>query len=402
MIIKNASVFTERNCKQGSHEQDVQSVFLTKDIFMKSGYFVDETEVQGNEEVIDASDCYAIPGLIDIHFHGCLGRELCNGTVAEIEQIAGYQAKTGVTTIVPAAMTMEREQLSRICEAASAFFQLQSMGKEADKAQLCGISLEGPFLSSNRCGAQRKDLLQEPAQDFLNEMLEKSGSLIKLVSIAPEIPGAMHFIRSNAGRVIMSLAHTEADYDTAKKAFQMGAVHVTHLYNAMNPFTSRQPGVVGAAADSHATVELICDGVHLHPSVVRSTLKMMGKEKVIFISDSMMATGCKDGSYTLGGQKVNVQGKRATLTDGTIAGSVCNLMDCLRIAVLEMQIPLETAVLCASVNPAKRMGIYDSVGSITFGKRANMVLLRREDLSIKQVILNGRICYSMPSRLALC
>ena len=165
---------------------------------------------------------------------------------------------------------------------------------------------------------------------------------------------------------------------------------MTHLYNAMNPYTHRAPGPIAAAADSGAEVELICDGVHIHPAVVRTTFKIFGDDKVILISDSMMATGLEDGDYSLGGQAVKVVGNLATLADGTIAGSATNLMDCMRTAVQKMHIPLESAVKCAAVNSAKSVGIYDKYGSITPGKVANVVLLKKNDLALEKVILRGK------------
>lgn len=201
----------------------------------------------------------------------------------------------------------------------------------------------------------------------------------------------MDFIEKKHGEVVLSLAHTAADYDTAILAFEKGASHVTHMYNAMNPFTHRAPGLVGAAADTKKVeVELICDGVHIHPAAVRATFNLFGDDRIILISDSMMATGLEDGDYSLGGQAVKVVGNLATLKDGTIAGSATNLMDCMRTAVLKMGIPMESAVKCAAVNPAKSVGIYDRCGSITPGKRANVVLLQKEDLSLRQVIVEGK------------
>ena len=191
----------------------------------------------------------------------------------------------------------------------------------------------------------------------------------------------------------MSLAHTNADYDTAKAAFEAGANHVVHLHNAMPVFSNRQPGVVGAVADcDYVTAELICDGVHIHPSMVRATFKMLGENRIVLISDSMRATGMPDGIYTLGGQDVQVQGKCATLVkDDALAGSVTNLMDCLRVAVRKVGIPLETAVACTTVNPAKCLGIYGQYGSISVGKRANVVLLD-SNLNVKMVVKDGNIC----------
>ena len=215
---------------------------------------------------------------------------------------------------------------------------------------------------------------------------------MKFIGIAPEQnDGFREFIEAMKGKVQISLAHTNADYDTAKAAFDAGACHAVHLYNAMPAFTHREPGVVGAVSDSgHVMAEMICDGVHIHPAVVRATFKMLGEDRMILISDSMRATGMPDGQYTLGGLAVNVVGNRATLvSDGALAGSATNLTDCMRTVVKEMGIPLETAVACATMNPARSLGVYDRYGSITEGKHANVVLLDKE-LELKLVIKDGK------------
>ena len=184
------------------------------------------------------------------------------------------------------------------------------------------------------------------------------------------------------------VAHTPADYDTALEAFRRGAREVTHLFNAMPAFTHRAPGVVGAALDSPwSRVELICDGVHIHPSVVRATFKMFGPDRVVLISDTMRAAGMSDGEYDLGGQNVIVKGPLATLADGTIAGSVTDLMACMKTAV-SFGIPLADAVRAAAVNPAKAIGIFHRVGSLEPGKRANVVVLG-QDLEVKAVVFHG-------------
>ena len=251
--------------------------------------------------------------------------------------------------------------------------------------------MEGPFVAHCKKGAQNGAYICKPDIAMFDRLNGASGNMVKLIAIAPEEEGAMEFIEKKHGEVVISLAHTAADFDTAAEAFGKGASHVTHLYNAMNPYTHRAPGLVGAAVDSPwAEAELICDGVHIHPAAVRTTLKMFGDGRVIFISDSMMATGLEDGDYSLGGQAVKVVGNLATLADGTIAGSATNLMDCMRTAVLKMGVPLETAVKCAAVNSAKSVGIYHEFGSITPGKCANVVLLQKDGLSVKQVVLEGK------------
>ncbi|MGN1203724.1 MAG: N-acetylglucosamine-6-phosphate deacetylase [Lachnospiraceae bacterium] len=376
MIIRNASVYTEEG-------------FEVKDIYIVGTEF--KGKPQGEEQIIDAEGCYAIPGLTDIHFHGCMGADISDGSVEAFDQIADYEARNGITTIVPATMTLPEKTLYQICEAASTFRRQQEAGEKENKAVLCGIYMEGPFVSKEKMGAQNPAYIKRADQKLFDRMQEKSGEMIRFVAIAPETDGAIEFIRENQKRTVLSVAHTEADYSSAAKAFAAGAGHVTHLYNAMTPFTHRNPGVIGAAVDAEAEAELICDGVHVHPSAVRIAIKLFGEDHIIFISDSMRAAGLADGSYTLGGQKVEVKGQYARLESGNLAGSVTNLMDCMRWAVKEAGIPLETAVKCAAVNSAKSAGIYEKYGSITPGKTANLVLLKKEDLSLKNVILKGKI-----------
>lgn len=377
MIIKNASVFTE------------DGRFVLRDIYIEDGEFVDSAQKVSGKEEIDAAGCYAIPGLTDLHFHGCVGHDFCDGTREAIDAMAVYEASVGVTNIVPATMTLSEDTLLGICKAAKAY---REEGFHEKRARLCGINMEGPFVAPGKKGAQNGEYIRKPDIGMFDRLNKASGNMVKLVAIAPELEGAMEFIDKKHGETAISLAHTEADYDTAIQAFEKGADHVTHLYNAMNPYSHRAPGVVGAAADTQkAEVELICDGVHIHPAAVRTTFKIFGDDRIILISDSMMATGLDDGDYSLGGQAVKVVGNLATLKDGTIAGSATNLMDCLRTAVLKMGIPMESAVKCAAVNTAKCVGIYDRYGSITPGKKADVVLLKKENLALKQVIMEGQL-----------
>ena len=373
MIIKNAEVYTE------------QGIFEKKDIYVEEGKFVDHIPEDTRE--VDGEGCYAIPGLTDIHFHGCMGKDFCDGTEEAIQTIADYEASVGVTTIAPATMTFSEEKLLEIARAAKAH-------KNERGADLCGINMEGPFIAPKKKGAQNGKYIHKPDTEMFDRLQEAAGGLFKLVDIAPEVEGAMEFIRAKKDEVVLSIAHTTTDYDTAKEAIDTGVHHVTHLYNAMNPINHREPGPIIAAADSGVCgAERICDGVHIHPAVVRSTLKLFGEDKVIFVSDTMMAAGLEDGMYELGGQPVIVKGNRATLEDGTLAGSNTNLMNCMKVAVQKMDVPLETAVRCAAVNPAKSIGIYDRYGSITPGKVANVVLLKKENLDIQQVVLRGETLY---------
>lgn len=369
MKIINAKVYTE------------DGVFEQKEVYTDGERIAEQST---DEEVIDGAGCYLIPGLTDIHFHGCVGRDFCDGSQESIEAMAVYEASQGITTIVPATMTLGKDTLKKICEAAATY-------PNEKGAVLCGINMEGPFIALARKGAQNGEYVHRPDSEMFRELNTASGGLVKLLAIAPEEPGAAECIQELKDEVVLSVAHTTADYETAAEAFREGVHHVTHLYNAMAGLSHRSPGVVGAAADNEQVeVELICDGIHIHPVTVRQTFKMFGDDRIILISDSMEATGMPDGEYALGGQKVIKKGNHATLEDGTLAGSATNLMDCLRTAVQKMEIPLESAVKCAAVNSARSVGIYGQYGSITPGKVANMVLLREDDLSTVKVILKGK------------
>lgn len=375
MIIRNASVYTE------------DGIFVEKDIYIADGRFVNDEDKVTDTQVISGAGCYAIPGLTDIHFHGCMGYDFCDGTREAIDKMAAYQLSVGVTNIVPATMTLSEEMLLAICRTARAYAE---EGFHEKRARFQGINMEGPFLSLEKKGAQNGAYIHVPDVEMFERLNEASGYRVRLLDVAPEVEGAMEMIEKCHDKAVISLAHTCADYDTAMKAFDAGASHMTHLYNAMPSYSHRAPGPIGAAADKEKVeVELITDGVHIHPASVRTTFKIFGDGRIILISDSMRAAGLEDGEYTLGGQDVKVTGNRAVLADGTIAGSVTNLLDCMRTAVLRMGIPLESAVKCATANPARSVGIYDEYGSISSGKKADVVLLRKEDLSIKHVIFEG-------------
>lgn len=252
--------------------------------------------------------------------------------------------------------------------------------------------MEGPFISEIKKGAQDARNIIPCDVDVYRKFQDAAEGMVKFIGIAPEEGDAEAFIREVKGETSVSLAHTNADYETAKKAFDAGADHAVHLYNAMPAYTHREPGVVGAVADSaHVMAELICDGVHIHPAAVRTTFKMMGEDRMILISDSMRAAGMPDGRYTLGGQDVDVKGNRATMVlDGALAGSVTTLPDCVRTVVKEMGLPLETAIACATINPARSLKIDDKYGSMEQGKKADLVLWD-ENLELKCVVKDGEI-----------
>ena len=381
MIIKNVKVYQE------------DQTFKEGEICIRDGVFVGNADAQEGEEILDGEGCYAIPGMIDLHFHGCMGYDFCDGTKEAIREIARYEALIGVTAIAPATMTLPVPELEHILSVAAAYRKKTEAEKAAayNEADLVGVNMEGPFISKAKKGAQDERNIIPCDAEIFRRFQRAADGLVSFIGIAPEEPGATAFVHEVKDEVNVSLAHTNSDYAHAMAAFEAGANHAVHLYNAMPPFSHRAPGVVGAVSDSEQVMaELICDGVHVDPAVVRATFKMLGADRMILISDSMRAAGMPDGQYTLGGLDVKVRGNHATLvSDGALAGSVTTLPDCMRIAVKQMGIPLETAVACATANPARSLGIYEQYGSITPGKHGNVVLLD-EELRLKGVMKDGK------------
>ena len=359
--------------------------FNEGDVFINGGVFVSTEDYVDDGAVIDATGMTVAPGLIDLHFHGARGFDFCDATPQALAAIAEYEAAQGVTSICPATMTFTEETLLPIMANAAAF------KPTARQAELVGINMEGPFISPNKVGAQNPLYVQQADVGMLARLQEASGGLVKLVDIAPEEPGALEFIRQEHGGVRISLAHTCADYSTAAAAFEAGARHMTHLFNAMPGLHHRKPGPIAAAAErDDITPEIICDGVHIHPSMVRLAFRLFGPERMILISDTMEAAGLADGEYSLGGQAVTVRGNRATLHDGTLAGSNTNLALCLGVAVRDMGIPLEHALRAATLNPARALGIEASKGSIAPGKAADCIILNGE-ARVQRVVLRGQL-----------
>ena len=369
----------------GGQVFDLEQGFVSRDVCF-DGEKLEQSSADG--KTYDASGCYVIPGLTDLHFHGCVGEDFSDATPDGLQKMAEYELSRGVTQICPAGMTLGEDQLTRICENAAAH-----RAKNPGGAELVGLHLEGPFLCKAKKGAQNEAFLHDPDPAMLHRLQQAAQGMVKLVTLAAEQPGALEFIRSaQEDGITVSLGHTTADYDTACAAYEAGARQATHLFNAMPPFTHRAPGVVGAAFDHpQVKVELISDGVHIHPSVVRAVFQLFGAGRVILISDSLRATGMPDGRYPFGGQEIEVHGNRATMADdpNTLAGSVSDLMACMRSAV-SFGIPLHDAVRAAAVNPAQVLGIFDRLGSLDVGKTANLAILD-QNLNLKDVFFRGQL-----------
>ncbi len=335
----------------------------------------DVVYVTESELTMEERDLYIIPGLIDIHMHGCNGHDACCSCSEDIQSIIEYERDHGITSICLATMTLDESSLHHALSIISG----------VNNENLKGIYLEGPFINPDKRGAHLEEHIVEPDYNMLLRLRESANDRIKFVAIAPEVNGAFDFIKQAEDEFRFTIAHSKADYDEAMRAFGAGITHVTHLYNAMDGFNHRLPGIIGAAADDeNVMVELIADGIHVHPAVVRSTFKIFGSDRVVLISDSMEATGMPDGVYELGGQTVSVNNRCALLDDGTIAGSATNLFDCMHQAI-KMGVERCQAIKAATANPAKAIGIYDSVGSIEAGKKADILILDHE-LQIVEII----------------
>lgn len=362
MIITNGLVFTEEN------------TFKKKDLYIHNHQLVNSpSELTDSEKtnLLDANGLMILPGLIDLHIHGCAGYDFCDGSHEGLVTMAKHLKAHGITSFCPTTMTVSKQSLETICASIN---YIQSN----EESKILGINMEGPFVSAKKKGAQSVEHIATADINLFDSLNSLSNNQVKLITIAPEEPNALSFIHQlHAANpdIIISLGHTVASYETAMIALESGASHITHLYNAMMPFSHREPGLIGAALDSYnTTVELICDGYHIHPSVIRATFTMFGAGRVILVSDNMRASGMSDGKYTLGGQDVYVKERKATLLDGTLAGSVTNLFDCMKRAI-SFGISVEDAINAATKNPAKKLGVYDSIGSIAIGKQADLLLV---------------------------
>lgn len=329
----------------------------------------------------DAKGAYLIPGLVDIHTHAAVGEDASDGSAEGMVKMSRYYAHDGVTSWCPTTMTLKEPELTRAVECIASFVRPQ------DGAKVAGINMEGPFLSYAKRGAQNPDNLHAPDAELFRRLNAASGGLVRLVTVAPEEPGAIDFIREVSKLCTVSVGHTTAGYDCAMKAFEAGASHTTHLFNAMPSLHHREPAVIAAASDSGATVELITDGIHVHPAAIRLTSRLFGR-KLVLISDSLSCAGMPDGDYTLGGLDVSVRNGKATLTGtDTLAGSSIHLMEGLRRSV-QFGISLEDAVTAASTAPAEVIGRSD-IGRIAVGCWADMVLLDKE-LNVLKVFVDGK------------
>ena len=357
--------------------------FVRGGFSVENGQFAQVLEdVPGPAEDLDGA--LVIPGLVDIHVHGCAGADFSDGDYAGLVRMARYLARRGVTSFAPASMTLPYDALDKAFHAAA---RLRREGL-ADGARLMGTQMEGPFLSREKRGSQNPAYLRLPDWDRFLRLYDAAEGLLRIVDVAPELPGAVEFTRRASEKCRVSVAHTAAGYDQAAAVFDAGATHLTHLFNAMSGIHHRHPGPIGAASErENVTAELICDGIHVHPSAVRMAFRLF-PGRICLISDALRCCGMADGSYSLGGQEILLSGGVARLTGGAIAGSAADLYQCMRRAV-SFGIPREQAVWAATALPARVIGRESETGAIADGRAADFVICGGE-LEPEAVYLGGK------------
>lgn len=340
-------------------------------------------------EIIDAGDGFIVPGFIDLHVHGGGGFDVMDGSCGAVKEIAKVHCRHGTTAFLATTMTMSKDKILKSLEAVSEAFI-----KGTGTAEVLGVHLEGPYINPLKKGAQKEEDIRNASIEELIEFNEASGNLIRIVSLAPEMPGAIELIKW-LGRhdIIASVAHSDATYTQMLEGIEAGLTHVTHIFNAMRGFDHREPGVAGAALFAPGlTVEMIADGIHLHPLAMKLVTTVKDKEKIILITDAMRAAGKADGTYNLGGQEVFVSQGNARLKDGTLAGSVLTLDSAVRNMIKVAGISLEEAIGMVTINPAVCLGIEDSKGSLEPGRDADIVILD-EKLEVNATIIKGKVVY---------
>lgn len=376
MLYKNAIIF------------DGTKGFYHGSFAVEDGYFTELLSGASQEAGIDLGNAYVIPGLVDIHTHGNSGADFSDGSYPGLVKMARHALRRGVTSFAPASMTLPYDTLEKAFQTAVRFHR-EAPG---DCARLVGIHMEGPFLSSEKKGAQNADYLKLPDIRAFEKLYTASGGLLRIVDIAPELEGAAAFAREASALCTVGVAHTASDHAAAAEVFDAGATHLTHLFNAMPSLHHREPGPIGAASERERVfAELICDGLHVHESAVRLAFKLF-PGRICLVSDSGRCAGLPDGTeFEIGGQTAKLVDGVARLPDGTIACSAADLFDCLRNAI-RFGISPEEAILAATINPARQLGVADELGSIASGKRADFVVCDRS-FRRKAVFLGG-VAYS--------
>ncbi len=334
-------------------------------------------------EIIDASGKCVLPGFVSIHTHGAVGEYAVDSDYDAVNKVSKFWATNGTTTFVPTTSTRSFDEVKRAMGAIA-----EAIERGCDGAAVAGVNMEGPYLSEKGRGGHNVELMRTPAEFDFDELQKAARGNIKIVTLAPEIDGAVDFVKKYGDKVCVSLGHSGANYDEAKAAFDAGAKLVTHLFNGMPSIHHRNMGLIEAAFDSSASVEIITDGVHINKSMVLMAIKMFGYDRIVIINDSMQGTGLSDGVYNFKGMVRVIKNGVGVTEDGRINGGTATILKCVK-NVVKWGVPLEMAVKMATYNPAAAIGMEDKIGSIAEGKDADIVIAS-DALEIKNVFVKGR------------
>lgn len=379
VIISGPTIYSEQGIIQDAelwvHEKKIHSIHQEK-----------KSDVQN--KISFPSTYHLVPGFIDVHVHGANGSDVMDGDFFALETMSKALALEGTTSFLATTMTASANEIERVLINVQRFMQKE---KSFLGANILGAHLEGPFLSPKKVGAQRSDQLLLPEINHIKNWQKKSGNTIKLVTLAPELAKSLEFIRNLTQEdIAVSIGHSDATYAETLAAIDAGCSHVTHLFNAMRGIHQREPGVVTAALLSEKVyTEMIVDGVHLHPAIVKLVTRVKDKDKIILVTDAMRAKCLPDGSYDLGGQAVEVKNNVASLADGTLAGSTLKMSDAIQNMLKFSDCTLQDVIRFASENPARMLNIFHRKGSITPGKDADLVVLD-EKMNVVWVMCEGR------------
>lgn len=340
--------------------------------------------IEGDDERIDGNGMWLIPGMIDVHIHGANGYDMMDGTEDSIQEVSRACAATGCTSFLATSVSSTIEDLMNMIRSVKGV-----IGREQG-ARIAGIHLEGPYLNPKRKGMQNEKYLRHPNLEEMKLIFQEAGSLIKMVTIAPELPGGLELISFLKEQgVVIAVAHSDATYEEAKLAFTAGASHVTHCFNGMRPIHHRDPGLIVAAFEEpHVSLQAIVDQVHLHPAIVRLMHRLKGPEGMVLITDALQAMGLGDGNYMFGGHHVTVSEGIARLADGTLASSTVTMNEALRLTEAN-GISMEDAVRMASTTPAHILGLSYK-GKIEVGYDADLVLMD-ERYQVQWTMIEGNI-----------
>lgn len=352
---------------------------------VKDGKIVSFTpDMNSGDDIIEGHGRYLSPGFIDIHIHGAGNKDTMEGTFEALETISKTIVRHGTTTFLPTTMTLDLKDIRHAVETAK-----DAVGKVTG-ASIAGVHLEGPFISSGAIGAQNPAYVRKPEMDAFLEMVGEHQDFIKNITMAPEVEGALEFIpHLRRHNINVSIGHTKATYAEALAGIKAGCNHSTHLFNAMTPFTHREPGVVGAIFDNDITTETISDGIHVSYPSLRVAYKQKTADKVLLVTDAMMACGMPDGDYSLGGQKVISKDGAARLESGALAGSILTMDKAVKNVFDNTDLPLQDVVKMASWNGAKFIGIEKTTGKLAMNYDADLVILS-SDLLVEQVFVKGQ------------